>query len=190
MIDMQSFCGDLDLVPRSMGKIAAPWSQGDWTYATNGHVMVRVARRADVPAVEGLPNNAAEIFAMGEPPVLTPFGGLDLPPAAMCGEGVACEEGTAVCDTCRSLTLRGGLFDLTYVRLIAGLPALQLERRAPDLGAEIPAFKGQPQLALRFAFGGDEPGEGLLMPLRSRSRHHLDLLEGDLLGAHRLEGGA
>lgn len=188
MIDLQRFCAGPDSLAAKHG-LGAPWSQGDWTYASNRHVLVRVPRRADVPAGGAeTPAGAPAIFAMHAAAELAPFLGLELPAAADCSGDVFCEEGNAACDACRSVALRGGLFALEYVRLIVELPALQLARQAPACTDRTPRV--EPAVALRFTFGGDEPGEGLLMPRSERARHHLDVLEGDLLGAHRREGGA
>jgi hypothetical protein len=35
MIDLEPFCGE-------MKKIAAPWSVGEFTFATDGHMLIRV----------------------------------------------------------------------------------------------------------------------------------------------------
>jgi hypothetical protein len=44
-VDLQLFCGDQPARPA----IRQPFSQGDFTYATNGHIAVRVPRLAAVP---------------------------------------------------------------------------------------------------------------------------------------------
>lgn len=51
-IDLQKFCSVKD---DSRYFLHAPFSRGKYTYATNGHIVVRVARRDDVPEVDLAP---------------------------------------------------------------------------------------------------------------------------------------
>ena len=44
---LKTFCG-------SHGKMATPWTAGEFTYATNGFVLVRVPRIESIPESEGL----------------------------------------------------------------------------------------------------------------------------------------
>lgn len=57
--DLHQFCAGEDDVRYY---IHQPWSRGEWTYATNGYIIVRVARLADVDENEKAPN-AEKIFA-------------------------------------------------------------------------------------------------------------------------------
>jgi len=59
VINLKQFCG----VDRKVKFVAAPFSIGDWTYATNGHVAIRVERVADVGEVEGAPRPIAGMFS-------------------------------------------------------------------------------------------------------------------------------
>jgi hypothetical protein len=43
-------------------KMCGPFSLGDYSYATNGHILVRVSRLADVPEREALNEKAARMF--------------------------------------------------------------------------------------------------------------------------------
>lgn len=52
MLDLEKFCEP------SMKKISRPWSAGDYTYATNGHIAVRVPRMDDAPENEEAPDMA------------------------------------------------------------------------------------------------------------------------------------
>ena len=54
-IDLQQFCSKDDTRPY----ICKPFSFGEFSYATNGHIIVRVARRADVE--EGNPPMTASV---------------------------------------------------------------------------------------------------------------------------------
>jgi hypothetical protein len=168
-LDLKRFChSDPDVLPVSLQKITAPWSEGDHTYATDGRVIVRVTRRADVPAIAaGAPNNVAELLGLRKPLALVPFGGFDL-----ASVGTVADEA--------SIDLRGGIFNLGYVRLLSALPQLRLEYRAQPIPSPVPGvptWKGEPIAALRFVFGGEDPGEGLLMPRRGRAERHVELIE-------------
>jgi hypothetical protein len=48
--DLIKFCGGKDQV-----RLATPFSSGEYTYATNGYVLVRVPRLADIPEREDAP---------------------------------------------------------------------------------------------------------------------------------------
>jgi hypothetical protein len=48
MIDLQQFCGE-------MKAISAPWSEGDYSFATNGYALIRVPRRSDIAENEKAP---------------------------------------------------------------------------------------------------------------------------------------
>ena len=50
MIDLAKFCS------RDAGRISSigtPWTVGEWTYATDGHIAIRVPRRDDVTRSDG-----------------------------------------------------------------------------------------------------------------------------------------
>ena len=47
--DLQRFCADADDVRPQRYHMHAPWSRGERTYATNGHILVHVPRLAEVP---------------------------------------------------------------------------------------------------------------------------------------------
>ncbi len=52
-IDLKPFCRTMNI-----GKaidLTQPWSAGEYTYAANGHIMVRVPRRDDVPERSNVP---------------------------------------------------------------------------------------------------------------------------------------
>ena len=57
--DLMKFCGGND-----RAGIATPFSIGEYTYATNGHIMVRVPRIADIPERTDAPSPAKieEVF--------------------------------------------------------------------------------------------------------------------------------
>ena len=53
--ELQAFCSDRDDIRYYLQK---PWSDGVYTYASNGHIIVRVARLPDVPEEPKAPNAA------------------------------------------------------------------------------------------------------------------------------------
>lgn len=57
--DLQKFCCGPDDIRYHLQK---PWSDGEWTYATNGYICVRVPRLADVEDDTGAPR-ALKLFA-------------------------------------------------------------------------------------------------------------------------------
>ena len=56
-MDLQQFCSVGDEYNRY--RIHRPFSRGAWSWATNGHILVRVARRADIPEDQDAPNAEA-----------------------------------------------------------------------------------------------------------------------------------
>lgn len=161
-VDLQPFCST-DPV---RGHIVEPFSHGEWSYATDGHIMVRVLRRADVPERKAAPGDEAErIFAnLGERLFLSTTLKIAKPRLVRCwlceGYGLDCPEcnGTGCIPTRRSTELLGAIFDARYVRMIANLPDLHLPATAPALGP----------LAFRF-----DSGEGALMSMRRHAEQRL-----------------
>jgi hypothetical protein len=160
-----------------------PWSSGEYTYATNGHVLVRVPRIAEVEENKDAPNAAkilASVEAQAELVPLPPMDGLPSPVKEDCrsrdGSGIKhhdCPDCACPCWECDGLgyeveqisaPLNGALYNLQYLLLIAKLPDVKFAAAPPSDG---PA---------RFSFGKDgKDGEGALMPLRSAHSHHVAL---------------
>lgn len=167
MINLQDFCGD----ENSSFRLATPFSKGEWSYATNGHILIRV------PLIAGLREdgpNADKMFEVNckniAPPSIT-FA-VELPPLETQSEECSECDGTGnphdcpacecKCDECDgrgswdvssdkgvSVAIGGVPFGCGLIRLLMTLPALRI---APP----------QQKKALYFAFDG---GDGLLMPL-------------------------
>jgi hypothetical protein len=167
---LKKFCG----TEERTCEIRQPFSRGDHTYATNGHVMVRVPRLADVPEVERAPH-AEKVFDTAERGALAPLPVRDLPPPETeeceeCSEGEPihdCPDCTCSCEACDdkreipvqvSCTVNGRLFDTKYVRELQELPGIQFMVSPP----EGPTW---------FTFEG---GEGLLMPMNRKGDKHLE----------------
>ncbi len=55
--DLMSFCSD-----ENRKGITEPWSEGEYTYATNGHILIRVPRLDDVPQCDLAPKTVDKMF--------------------------------------------------------------------------------------------------------------------------------
>ncbi len=176
-IDLQPFCG------REITRyyIIKPWSLGEWTYATNGHICIRVPRRADVPEMVDNPANTVKIFVEHfTAPAFRLFRGADLPEVSAddlkcerCdgrGHMHDCPDCTCECEWCdssgtnphrenRSVGINGVPFAACYVRLIQVLPNLRVST----------AIK--PSDPMPFTFEG---GDGVLMPRRVPCNEHVE----------------
>lgn len=167
--DLQQFCSTHD----HAFSIKEPFTRGDFTYATSGHILVRVPRLEAVGPVERSPS-AEKLFDQSPPVECMPLF-LKLPPpkveeCAECSDGESvhdCPNCDCVCDSCDgageievrvSCEVRGVLFDTAYIRKIQTLPGLKFAVAPPK------------KAAVRFEFEGG--GEGLLMPLsRTYPKH-------------------
>lgn len=159
----------------------APFSSGAYTYATNGHIALRVRRIESVPEVAGSPNVEKILVASGNP-MLVPLV-LDLPenkveqqecstcegrktehdcPSCNCdcedcaGTGIETNES----DEYTSIGIRGVPFAAKYMRLLILLPGVLFDP------------KPKAACATRFDFDG---GEGMLMPLREARINHIEV---------------
>ena len=178
ILDLSKFCGS----DESRLYLHKPFSIGKFTYATNGHIMVRVAKRANVP------------FTKPDFPIKNadgPLAGWDsatyqkmeflLPPeperTGDCDEcdGYGsvhdCPSCDCVCRACAgtgdanpewdvSTTIGGANFALGYVRHVLSLPDVELV---------IPTEAKKPML---YRFAG---GIGALMPLRGEKSTHVSI---------------
>lgn len=176
LIDLKSFCS----TDKARPNLHRPWSRGDWTWATNGHILVRVPRRDDVAENDRAPD-ASKILAAFDASKLAPRAPIELPAVTMVecddcsGEGCgihSCPDCHCKCVTCRgtgkvsndrhvSIDFCGGVFALRYVRQIMALPGLRLPAGHPDKRAP-----------LLFSFDG---GVGAVMGQSSKSLEHISL---------------
>lgn len=172
-IDLERFCGS-DPDPKRHQWISRPFSIGAWTYATNGHVMVRIPRRPDIPENPEAPARAPELF--DEVPKsrmhFLPAPKFELPAPHELESEVECEDccggGKAhACPDCRHpcsecdgkgsytehkvhrTTIGRAAFNSTYIGYLQELPSLELA-------------KSHVSKPMAFRFKG---GQGLLMPL-------------------------
>lgn len=168
---LQPFCSTYEGRPR----LQKPFSRGEFTYATNGHILVRVPRLPEVAEDFDAPAVEVTFAAIDNAVALAPF-----PPAlpeiktVECGdcdeEGQAvhdCPDCQCVCETCggthryepdTSISIAGAYFNLKYIRQIAALPHARFQVETP---------KDSPNY---FEFDG---GIGCVMPMTRGYGNHL-----------------
>lgn len=168
MVGLKQFCG----AEWSWPYLHEPFSRGEYTYATDGAIIVRVPRVAEIGEDPYTPN-PEEIFATMPADGWRPLR-VELPPIAPTEECWSCYDGfehdcpdcTCECDECDgtglvepnlSTEIGGVIFDLKYIRMIAELP-----------GVEVAITDGKSPSFFRF-----EGGDGALMPMRSEFKNHV-----------------
>lgn len=179
MIDLKQFCGTNDL--RSY--LHAPFTIGEFTYATDGNCAVRVPRQEDAASKpQQLTAEKVEVvFANFDKASFAPLrhGPLpDLPDPyeteCDCYEGHEhnCPDCECVCEACNgsgtvmetkrvSTTVRGGIFNLRYVKMMLALPNVEvMTNRRGEL------------TPLWFRFDG---GVGAIMPCRCELDDHVEI---------------
>lgn len=177
MIDLQQFCGTDETRPYIM----KPFSFGDFSYATNGHIMVRVPKMEGVEAPSKKFNADKPLQGVEQASFVPPT--FKLPPQPSeedeCTDcdGRGYEHDCPHCEcTCRACdgtgnqaaegklttTFEGITFALRSVRKMLSLPSIEIAK---------PGESGAPLL---FRFEG---GVGALMPMRGPSIHHVDVFE-------------
>lgn len=164
MIDLQPFC----YTGNDRPALAQPWSVGEWTYATDGRILVRVPRRADVPERDDGPRDLQGVLAgtwASEPLPLPEFARVPAPlleePCGECQgqQSLDCNicDGKGKIFTHQPMVAMGAQhFNPFYLGLIAGLPEVVCWAQV------------DPTRPLKFAFAGG--GEGRLMPMRDLAR--------------------
>lgn len=172
MIDLSPFCSKEELRPF----LHTPFSHGEWTYATNGHIAIRVPRRSDMPGDSNAPGEKIEaMFAAAGNLEMRPMPRFEWPPretsdcSACEGRGTAhtcpnCEcpcqrcDGSGISGSVVSGNLGPAIFDAKYLILLMKLPE-----------AEVPSEPSTTE-PMPFIFTG---GCGLLMPRRVESLKHV-----------------
>ena len=175
-INLQLFCST-NPVRRTL---LEPFSIGEFSYAADGHIAVRVPRRADVPVREDAPDARRVFFDAGAETFVAPGAKkLPKPKTEECyqcdGDGKAhdCPNCNCACATCAGtgrvscdrnvcVTISGMPFALALWRRVCGLPGFKI--------SPVRANEHQP---LQFRFDG---GEGAIMGLRSRLDTVIELL--------------
>jgi hypothetical protein len=181
-IDLLRFCAYPGMHEERRSWTEKPFSCGDFSYATNGHIMVRVPRRSDVPEakVKGrwdVPFRLDLRSGMQFVPLR-----FDLPEAPQTGRCPDCagdgrfDNGMLEfeCELCRgkgwidseawmSTDIGVASFNLSYVRRMAELPGICVA---------LPHLSDQWREPLQFTFDG---GIGSLMPLTARWPEHVEV---------------
>jgi hypothetical protein len=169
-MDLQSFCSTSPFRP----EISGPFSQGDYTYATDGVVIVRVPSIAEIEARE-VPNNVGKLFAnadMSQDFRLLRYVALPTPPTEECdechGRGTLhdCPSCNCVCEECsgrgkteKDMSMYIGT-QLIAVRAARKLMTLPNVRVPSEMDAKQP---------IPFKFDG---GDGLFMALSRQYPDH------------------
>jgi hypothetical protein len=171
MIDLQKYCSDNSF----RLNLHRPFSQGDYTYATNGEFLIRVPLRQDVP--QRNEPDASRAWPKYEPDAWRCPLAFDFPEpeTALCdecfdGHQHACPDCECVCEECdgigeipviRCVKLRETLIQEKYARLMLELPELEIEHQPPMMGP------------VQFRFDG---GRGLVMPYTPRNRDGVPII--------------
>lgn len=175
-INLLPFCSTNPARPTCM----APFSIGEFTYATDGVIAVRVPRRADVPEVEKAPDARRVFFDVGADTfVAPPVKKLPKPKSEECyscdGNGKAhdCPNCNCACATCCGTGRVSS--DRNVCVTIKEKPfALALWRRIFELpGLKISPVRDDEHKPLQFRFDG---GEGAIMGLSSRLDTVIEIL--------------
>ena len=152
--DLMKFCGGKNQV-----MLATPFSIGEFTYATNGHILVRVPRLADIPERTDAPPPAKveEVFNhyKGDYQPIPAVGPIKTKSCPVCkgtGKVQTCPEcdGTGKIVKTESVDAAGRKYDKKYLLMLKKLPGCKLA-----VGKELdPAH---------FIF---DDGDGVIMPMR------------------------
>lgn len=183
-LDLTKYCGD----PVERPKISRPFSKDGYTWSTNGHFMIRVPLRDDVPENHDAPNvvrawtsavgndaSHKKVFAS-----VTPF---DLPSLGFMrceeceGRGTIhnCPDCKCHCGECGG---RGEIEEIKTVSVGAVLIQFRYARwlmELPNLSVSVPKTR---EAAVGFRFDG---GDGLIMTYNGRIEEAVaDLLKGPI----------
>ena len=166
-------------------RMARQWSRGEFTYATNGHIMVRIPRLAEVPECSDAPDVEGIVMPLlADQTETAPLPAYELPKVdknecRTCeGRGLEhdCPDCECKCDDCDgtgggvraqiSIGMFGAIYKLDYIKLLwMTLPGLRFSVRPPKEG---PA---------KFIFDGG--GVGAIMPMSSPYQHHIEIAPSD-----------
>lgn len=130
MIDLKQFCSDSADLRFNMEK---PWSRGDFTYATNGHIIVRVPRLPDVPENANAPDAVQLMNKTAPAKGWMPVPAATMPPDIPCkwcdGTKRDPQDKRYKCDECNAtgterawivMDVGDGNFDQGYLSMIQG----------------------------------------------------------------------
>lgn len=182
MLNLQPFCVEPDSYrAHTLGK---PFSRGDFTYATNGQIIIRVPRRDEVPPSDVAPT-AEQLFAGARSDGFRPLRSVVLPPpkrgtvdCADCdgrGKEHDCPDCECECTTCHG-TGRVPHSSADAISLNIGKGMITYQNAAhllslPNVMVTEPT--GAPGETVAFRFGG---GDGLLILMNCARCEHLDVV--------------
>lgn len=178
MFDLKPFCSTDPVRPY----LHAPFTQDGHTYATNGHILVRVAERPGVPPPPENKPRADKLFdkEWREPTMALPAFELPKEEFNDCErcDGLKsnyhdCECCTCVCEKCNedgkvssltgvSVGICGAIFAAKYAKMLQALPGIRVA--APKSGYD----------PMPFSFDG---GDGIVMPLKESLMTHIEAQE-------------
>lgn len=160
-LDLTPYCGKEE----ERSYLHAPFTRGGFTYATNGHICVRVPRREGMEGAKEAPD-ASKVFPSPLPPVaplrISNLPEPDIQPCVECGgsrHAHDCPSCKCACDGCdgtgkyeqhRTMRLRGARFSVVYLRMLAAFPGIGV--------MVLPDKDTRPKLYFRF-----DGGDGVLM---------------------------
>jgi hypothetical protein len=182
-LDLKPFCVATDGRPY----LSKPFSLGEFSFATDGHFLVRVLRRDDVPENSAVPreilDRLPQIFSAVDhaqswmpldPSVLSSISrAAEAQECRHCdgrGSQHDCPNCTCTCEHCfgtgetqakRSVTICGAAFNLRYVQKMLALPSVSIA---------MPVQECDP---LVFSFAG---GHGAIMVMRGTYSENFELV--------------
>lgn len=133
--ELKAFCADPGDIHYYL---TAPWSRGEFTYATNGHIILRVARIAGVEEQPKAPDAAGLFAKVAAPSNWMPVPAATMPPGMECdeckGTGIFTDTYGGVehkedCEWCNKtgkvkrhigVVLAGTFFDKGYLSMLQG----------------------------------------------------------------------
>lgn len=178
MIDLTPYCSTDEFRTH----LKKPFSVGDFSYATNGHIMVRVPRQPDVPEqtktgvdwekpLQGINEASFSPVVVGDLPAMPTVTEQECSECEGSGKAHDCPDCNCECDFCDgtgseridpkiSTTIRGNTYQLRYVLMMLALPGVVVADRTE---AEKPLF---------FKFDG---GVGAIMCTRGKMAEHVEI---------------
>jgi hypothetical protein len=167
--ELMPFCGAGTLSLAIHSRSNNPWSRGDHTFATNGHIIVRVPRLEGIEENDAAPD-VSKALEHGEAKEWFPLSEIKIPKYSgfvcpecdgsgkeddeceKCGHQKNCEGcgGTGKIDRITPVAVGEVSFQAKYLALIKNLPNCRIAPSGPETQAQ-------------FIFDG---GDGSLMPMK------------------------
>lgn len=170
MIDLTQFCEKEGL----RYYLKTPCSRGEFTYATNGHILVRVARRDDAPEVEKFPDVSRVMALYHDGNFIAPPSGVIIPknveddhdctdcdgsgkehncPSCQCECNTCNGSGKITDETIVEVRVGAGVYNGKYISMILAIEGVEI----------LPPDKSEEPLLFRFP-----EGVGIVMARRTQ----------------------